>query len=160
MAANTEILVLWNGVTEKFTNQCVCILHFFIDHDYYYLYRNCVIRYACGCTFYWIFYTLHSRPENFLDQDQKQSLVCFGLNNLCPWPSYGLCQVISLWLDLGCVTHRYSSCLHLLSCVTSSLANFTAVQLVVIVLSFLNMYSSSLVYCLLLVIFVTIQEHI
>jgi len=92
---------------------------FFIDHDYYYLYRNCVIRYACGCTFYWIFYTLRSRPENFLDQDQKQSLVRFGLNNLCPWPSYGLCQVISLWLDLGCVTHRYSSCLHLLSCVTS-----------------------------------------
>ena len=42
----------------------------------------------------------------------------------------------------------------------SSLANFTAVQLVVIVLSFLNIYSSSLVYCLLLVIFVTIQEHI
>ena len=92
---------------------------FFIDHDYYYLYRNCVIRYACGCTFYWIFYTLRSRPENFLDQDQKESLVRFGLNNLCPWPSYGLCQVISLWLDLGCVTHRYSSCLHLLPCVTS-----------------------------------------
>ena len=92
MAANTKIFVLWNGVTEKFTNQCVCILHFFIDHDYYYLYRNCVIRYACGCTFYWIFYTLRSRPENFLDQDQKQSLVRFGLNNLCPWPSYGLCH--------------------------------------------------------------------